>query len=77
MCRRYLGRRPRDGGLSACCLPAYGTLGGRDAVLPSVAESQGITQRQMLVIPKSISASVGFGVFASRLAAAMIWPDWQ
>jgi hypothetical protein len=31
----------------------------------------------MLVIASSMSASVGFGVFRSSAAAAMICPDWQ
>ncbi len=36
-----------------------------------------VPQRQMLVMLASMSASVGFGVFASSAAAAMIMPDWQ
>src|SRR5947209_6168305 len=36
-----------------------------------------VSQRQMLVIAASISASLGFGFFLSSAAAAMICPDWQ
>ena len=36
-----------------------------------------VPQRQMLVISRSMSASVGFGLSFSRAAAAMSWPDWQ
>jgi len=36
-----------------------------------------VPHRQMLVISRSMSASVGFGLFLSNSTAAMIWPDWQ
>jgi hypothetical protein len=41
------------------------------------ADALVVPQRQMLVIAASMSASLGFGFFASSAAAAMIWPDWQ
>src|SRR5258708_1117591 len=36
-----------------------------------------VPQRQMLVIPASMSASVGFGLSFRSAATAMIIPDWQ
>ena len=36
-----------------------------------------VPQRQMLVIVLSMSASVGFGLFLSSSATAMIMPLWQ
>ena len=36
-----------------------------------------VPQRQMLVISRSMSASVGFGLFLSSSATAMIMPLWQ
>src|SRR5262249_7308893 len=36
-----------------------------------------VPQRQMFVIASSICASVGFGVFSSRAAAAISMPLWQ
>ena len=36
-----------------------------------------VPQRQMLVISRSMSASVGFGLFLSSSATAMIMPAWQ
>src|SRR5206468_10271100 len=36
-----------------------------------------VPHRQMLVISRSMSASVGFGLFLSSSATAMIMPLWQ
>ena len=36
-----------------------------------------VPHRQMLVISSSMSASVGFGLFLSSAATAMIMPLWQ
>src|SRR5258705_5759097 len=36
-----------------------------------------VPQRQILVMPASMSASVGFGLSFRRAATAMIMPDWQ
>jgi hypothetical protein len=36
-----------------------------------------VPQRQILVIPASMSASVGFGLFLRSSATAMIMPLWQ
>ena len=56
-----------------CCLPDHAFA----AAWIAARTCWKVPQRQMLVIVLSMSASVGFGLFLSSSATAMIMPLWQ